>query len=264
MSAVSNRIVTPDRFDRRAVRIKTLKDVVDSTLRVIIVVLSLMALLQLAGISPMSLLAGVSVMGVAVGFGAQLLVQDIFNGFFILLEGQYGVGDHITISGGSISGTVEDLSLRTTTLRDGNGAVYIIPNSQINSVMVTTRDWAGVSANVEISHRADADQALRVLEAVGNEMYAGAQWKPLMMAPAQVQGVTALGLDAVTVQIFFKVYPKHQSDIAMEFNRRVKVALQQAGIPLAAPARHLSFEPTPMDVRLLAAGGAETPEPKVS
>ena len=87
VSAVSNRIVTPDRFDRRAVRIKTLKDVVDSTLRVIIVVMSLMALLQLAGISPMSLLAGVSVMGVAVGFGAQLLVQDIFNGFFILLEG---------------------------------------------------------------------------------------------------------------------------------------------------------------------------------
>lgn len=79
--------MTPDRFDRRAVRIKTLKDVVDSTLRVIIVVMSLMALLQLAGISPMSLLAGVSVMGVAVGFGAQLLVQDIFNGFFILLEG---------------------------------------------------------------------------------------------------------------------------------------------------------------------------------
>lgn len=257
VSAVSSRIVAPAQFDRRAVRVQTLKDVVDSTLRVVIVIISLAALLQTVGISPTSLLAGVSVMGVAVGFGAQNLVQDVFNGFFILLEGQYGVGDDIAINGGSLGGTVEDLSLRTTTLRDSTGAVHIIPNSQINTVTVTTRDWYGVNANVDISHRADADQALWVLGAVGNEMYADPQWQPMMIAAPQVQGVTALGLNAVTVQTFFKLHPKHQDAISMEFNRRVKVALQQAGIALAEPSRHLSFDSSALPAAVT--GQASTP-----
>lgn len=239
VSVVSSRIVLPEQFDRRTVRITTLKGVIDSTLRVVIVIMALAALLQLAGISPMSLLAGVSVMSVAVGFGAQTLVQDIFNGFFILLEGQYGVGDDITINGNTLSGTVEGLSLRITTLRSGDGAVHIIPNSQISTVTVTTRGWAGVSASVEISHHADADAALKVLAAVGSAMYTDTAWKPLLLEMPQVQGVTRLGLDSVKVQTFFKVVPKHQDDIAMEFNRRIKPALEQAGMALAEPSRRV-------------------------
>lgn len=256
VAAVSSRIVPPDAFNRRSVRIETLKNVVDSTLKVAIVVMSLIALLQVVGINALSLLAGVSVLGIAVGFGAQSLVKDLFTGFFILLEGQYGLGDVVTINTGPLTGTVEHLSLRTTGLRASDGTLHIIPNSQINTVSVSTRDWAGVIADVEVANTANLDQALRVLDAVGNEIYQDSQWKPYFMEAPQVQGVTSLGADSVTIETFFKVLPKSQGEIGREFNRRIKSALEQAGIALPTPQRRMSFEQVPLAVKLFSSTGS--------
>lgn len=261
VAAVSSRIVPPDTFNRRSVRIETLKNVVDSTLRVAIVVMSLIALLQVVGINAVSLLAGVSVLGIAVGFGAQSLVKDLFTGFFILLEGQYGLGDVVTVNSGPLTGVVEQLSLRTTGLRASDGTLHIIPNSQINTVSVSTRDWAGVIADVEVTNTANLDQALGVLEAVGNEIYQDEQWKPYFMEAPQVQGVTNLGLDSVTLETFFKVRPKSQGKIGREFNRRIKVALEQAGIALPVPKRRMSFEQLPLSIKLLRSPGGAASSP---
>ena len=134
VGAATGRIVVEDEFNRRSVRVQTLKGVTDSTLKVIIVVVSAIAMLQTLGVNATSLLAGVSILGVAVGFGAQSLVRDVFTGFFILLEDQYGVGDVITVGTGQLSGNVERLNLRVTVLRALDGTVHIVPNGQIQTV----------------------------------------------------------------------------------------------------------------------------------
>ena len=177
ISTLSSQIVPGDEFNRRAVRLSTLRGVVESTLRVIIVLVAVISILQAIGINATTLLAGVSVFGLAVGFGAQSLIKDVFNGFFILLEDQYGVGDVITVNGGPLGGGVEKLNLRVTALRALDGTVHIIPNGQINTVSVSSKDWSRVVALVDVSYAANVNTALRVLEEVCEELYRDETWR---------------------------------------------------------------------------------------
>ncbi|MFC6591756.1 mechanosensitive ion channel family protein [Deinococcus lacus] len=150
---------------------------VESTLKVIIVIISLIAVLQTLGVNATSLLAGVSVLGLAVGFGAQALIKDVFTGFFILLEDQYGVGDVVTVNtSDQLTGTVERLNLRVTVLRAMDGTVHIVPNGQIQTVSVSSKDWSQVVATVSVSYGSNIDRALEVLQAVSDEMHGDPKW----------------------------------------------------------------------------------------
>lgn len=262
VGTATGRIVVEDEFNRRSVRVQTLKGVTDSTLKVIIVVVSAIAMLQTLGVNATSLLAGVSILGVAVGFGAQSLVRDVFTGFFILLEDQYGVGDVIAVGTGQLSGTVERLNLRVTALRALDGTVHIIPNGQIQTVSVSSKDWSRVVATVDVTYNADVDEALRVLDAVSQELYRDPAWDDHFLDAPEIQGVTALAPDGVTLRALFKVLPKSQYALGREFNRRIKIAMDQAGIEIPSPQRSVSFATGPLEVKLARPGeGAQVPAP---
>ncbi|WP_309572387.1 mechanosensitive ion channel family protein [Deinococcus sp.] len=250
VGTLSRRIVADEEFNRRSVRVQTLKGVVESTLRVIIVVIALISALQTVGVNPAGLLAGVSVFGLAVGFGAQSLIKDIFTGFFILLEDQYGVGDVITVNNGQLSGGVERVNLRLTMLRALDGTVHIIPNGQINTVSVSSKDWSRVVAEVDVTYTANINDALRVLKKVSDEIYADKEWQHFFLEAPEMQGVTQLAPDGVTLRALFKVQPKSQYAIGREFNRRIKIAMDQSGIEIPFPQRSLNFGTTPIEVRL--------------
>lgn len=250
IGSLSGRIVAEEEFSRRTVRVQTLKGVVESTLKVVVVVISLIAGLQALGVNASSLLAGVSVVGLAVGFGAQSLIKDVFTGFFILLEDQYGVGDVITVNTGQLSGNVERLNLRVTVLRALDGTVHIVPNGQIQTVSVSSKDWSRVVATVDVTYAANIDDALRVLETVSNELYADPEWRHFFLEEPEIQGVTQLAPDGVTLRALFKVQPKSQYALGREFNRRIKIAMDQAGIEIPSPQRTLTTSKTPLEIRL--------------
>lgn len=241
IGTVSSRVLPADEFSRKSVRIQTLKGVVESTLKTFIVVISIIGGLQTLGVNAAGLLAGVSVLGVAVSFGAQNLVRDMLNGFFILLEDQYGVGDVITINTSALSGTVENLNLRVTTIRAMDGTVHIIPNGQINTVSVSSKEWSRVVATVGVSYDADIDKALGVLSSVSRELYEDPVWHSSFLDEPDIQGVTQLGDNAITLRALFKVQPKGQYAVGREFNRRIKIAMDEAGISIPYPQREVGF-----------------------
>lgn len=236
-------------FNREDVRTQTLKGVIASILQVVIVIGSLISILQTLGVNVTSLLAGVSVFGIAVGFGAQNLVKDIFAGFFILLEDQYGIGDIITINETQLMGTVEKLNLRRTVIRDLDGTVHIVPNGQILTVSVSSKDWSRVVALIGISYQANIRDGLQVLETVCKDLYQDENWKKYFLEEPVVQGVTALGDNSVTLRALFKVLPKSQWDVEREFNLRIKVALDENGIEIPFPQRTISFQGTPFEIK---------------
>lgn len=239
---VSRRIVPQEEFSRRSVRVATLKNVVQSTLKALIVIACLIGVLQALGVNATSLLAGVSVLGLAVGFGAQSLIRDVFTGFFILLEEQYGVGDYITINTGALRGFVEKLNFRVTILRDLDGTVHIVPNGQIVTVSVASKDWSQVVATVKISPKSDLDAALGVLHRVSGEMASDEEWGKYFLADPDVQGVSQMEDTGLTIRALFKVEPLSQWMVQREFNRRVKLALDAAGVELAFGHRTVTLQ----------------------
>ena len=223
-------------FNRRSVRVQTLTGVTEGSLRIVILILAGITVLQALGVNASALLAGVSVLGLAVGFGAQSLIKDVFTGFFILLEDQYGVGDIIRVNGGALSGTVERLSLRLTVLRALDGTVHLIPNGQMLTVSVSSKDWSQVLATYLVPNGADIDRALEVMEQVASGLHADPQWQSRFLAPPEVQGVTSLGSDGTELRALLKVLPKAQFAVGREFNRRIKVAMDSADLGMPGPA----------------------------
>ena len=241
---------SPSAFTRRNVRVQTLTSVTEGSLRLVIVILAGISVLQALGVNATALLAGVSVLGLAVGFGAQSLIKDVFTGFFILLEDQYGVGDIIRVNGGALSGTVERLTLRLTVLRALDGTVHLIPNGQVLTVSVSSKDWSQVLATFLVPSGADIDRALDVMEQVVTELHADPKWKHLFLAPPDLQGVTSLSNDGTELRALLKVLPKSQFPVGREFNRRIRAAMNQAdlGVPEAAPT--VTVLGSPIEVRL--------------
>ncbi len=260
LSALASRIIPSggDDFTRRSVRLQTLRGVIESTLRVILVLVATISILQAMGINATSLLAGVSVLGVAVGFGAQSLVKDVFNGFFILLEDQYGVGDVITVNNGALGGMVEKLNLRVTNLRALDGTVNIIPNGQIQTVSISSKDWSQVLADVDITYSANINDGLRVLQQVSRGLYDDPEWHDMFLQEPDMQGVVSLTSEGITLRALFKVLPKTQYALQREFNRRIKIAMDQANIEIPFLRRPMNSGDT-ISIRLLR-GDADTHE----
>lgn len=212
-------IATSGEFTRQQVRIQTLKAVLDSGLRTLVLVIGGLFFLSNLGLNVTALLAGVGVAGLAVSFAAQNLIRDLINGFFILLEDQFGVGDVITV--GAITGTVERFNLRITVLRDVEGRVYFLPNSAITVVSVLSRDWARAVVDVPVSWKEDLERALAVFQDEVNRFYEDPQWQPKFSAPPDVQGVQQLANDAITLRALFTTKPKEQWGVGREFRRRI-------------------------------------------
>jgi moderate conductance mechanosensitive channel len=229
----SAKILTPttgQRFEREVARAATIRSIVESTARVLLSVLFVLYALNELGAPVGTFLAGLGILGLAVSFGAQSLVKDVINGFFILAEGQYGVGDVVRI--GELSGDVEAITLRVTTLRDLDGRAHIIPNGQINQVSVMSKDWSRAIADIEVAYKTDLDRALEVFQDEAMKLYEDPEWKWRMLEPPTMLGVQAFNPSSVTLRLLFKTLPKEQWGISREFRKRIKMRFQTEGIEI--------------------------------
>jgi len=216
-------------------RVDTLSSVFTGTGRVIVVLAALLTLLPLAGISIGPLLAGVGILGLAVGFGAQSLVKDVISGLFILLDNQYSKGDVVTLAG--ISGLVEEVGIRRTVLRDLDGIVHYIPNGEIGVASNFTQEYSRVNLNVGVSYSEDLDHVMQVIDRVGEEMAADPEWAPSIITPPKALRVDAFGDSGIDIKILGDTKPIKQWDVMGELRRRLKKAFDEEGIEIPYPHR---------------------------
>jgi small conductance mechanosensitive channel len=182
-------------------------------------------------------LAGAGIIGVAISFASQSLIKDMINGFFILLEDQYGVGDVIIV--GEVSGLVENMNLRITQLRNDEGRLITIPNSAITIVQNLSKEWSRVDLRIDVAYSADIDQALALIEQVAHDMSRDRPWSDLILEPPLLLGVDKLDHAGATVRLWIKTQPLKQWEVAREYRRRLKLAFDKAGIPFGVPQQSL-------------------------
>jgi small conductance mechanosensitive channel len=216
-------------------RVKTLSGIIHTTLIVTIYAVALITIISELGIQIGPLLAGAGIAGLAVGFGAQSLVKDVINGFFLLLENQIRVGDVVEIAG--IGGLVESVSLRTTSLRDLQGRLHIIPNGSISVVTNFTKDWSRALIEIGVAYKEDVDRVIDMLHRVGEELRGDPAFSDAILEPMTMLGLDSFGDSSVNLRMFFKTVPLKQWDVAREFRRRVKKAFDAAGIEIPFPHR---------------------------
>ena len=217
----------------REQRARTAAKLVRSLGRAILTVVGILMVLDQLDFNISPLLASAGVVGLAVSFGSQSLVRDFVTGFFLQLEHQFALGDVIRIGG--VEGTVENITLRLVYLRDGTGALHIIPNGQIAQVTNLTRAWGRVAIDVEVAWR-DSDRALGAVQKAAESLGADSTWADALLDPPSVMGFEKLGVGTVTLRAVARVDPYRRDDVARDLRRRIKEALDRAGIfPIATP-----------------------------
>ena len=219
----------------RAQQLRTLAGVLNSVGVAVIVFIAAMQILPLLGINMGPLLASAGVAGLAIGFGAQTLVHDVINGFFILMENQYDVGDVVRIGG--VAGVVESMSLRRTALRDETGALHIIPNSTIKMVSNLTRDWGQVVLHIAVDYRESSDRIIELLQQVGSALRQDARYAEVVVGDPEVPGIERVAGGEVDYLMLVKTRPGQQDAVGFELRRRIKECFQKNNVQPGNPAR---------------------------
>ena len=222
-----------------AVELKKRMDTLDSlggrTLQSFIVVIAGLMILGQLGLDIGPAVAGLGVVGIAVGFGAQSLVKDYLNGALILIENQFGKGDVVRAAG--VAGAVEDFTLRRTTLRDLDGVVHTIPNGEIRVASNLTRVWARINQDVTVAYGTDIDKAIEMVDNVGREMAGDPAWKRRVLEAPRVERVEALAEYGITLKILGTVRAADQWAAAGDFRKRLLGAFRTNGIEIPRPQR---------------------------
>ena len=243
------KLASPDKFGiERVKRTETLARIVETTLRVVILVGALLMILKQVGIEIGPLLAGAGVVGLAIGFGAQSLVKDVIGGFFILLENHMNVGDVVSISG--VAGLVESINLRVTVLRDLEGKVHIVPNGAIGVVTTMTKEWSRALLDIGVAYKEDVDEVISVLEEGGEGMRKDEIFGKLIIEPMEVLGLDSFGDSSVNIRVMMKTMPIEQWKVAREFRKRVKKVFDEKGIEIPFPHRTIYIGEAPSKAAL--------------
>ncbi|MEG3627686.1 mechanosensitive ion channel family protein [Streptomyces poriticola] len=221
--------------ERREQRARTIGSVLGSIVSVVLFVVGVAMVLDQIGIALGPLLAGAGVVGLAIGFGAQSLVADYLAGMLIMVEDQYGVGDCVDL--GEAVGEVEHVGLRLTQVRDLNGGLWHIRNGEILRVRNDSQEWARAVLDVAVAYDADLDEVYRVLEETGLAMRQEPAFADVLLEDPAVWGVQSLDADGVLVRLAVKTVPLQQWGVTRELRRRVKEALDTAGIDIPFPQR---------------------------
>lgn len=208
----------------------TIIGIIDAVFKVFMWVLGSMLILAQLGVNIGPLLAGVSFIGVAVGFGAQSLVKDIVAGLFIVLENQYKINDIVTLAG--ITGSVEDITIRQTILRDLDGNRHHIPNGLIDVATNLTTVYSNINLNVGVGYDSDIKLVEETVNKVGKDMLQDKEWTTSILEPIEFIRVDSFGASEVVVKIMGKVRPGTQWAIAGEYRKRLKAAFAKAGIEI--------------------------------
>jgi moderate conductance mechanosensitive channel len=217
----------------RAARLRTLLPFLRTTLLVTIVTIVSLTVLSEIGVNIAPLLAGAGVIGIAVGFGSQKLVQDLITGLFLLMENAMQVGDWVTVAG--LSGTVETLSIRTIRLRAGDGSIHIIPFSSVTTVNNTNRDFAYAAVSVGVAYTEDTDRVGEELGRIVGEMRGDPLFRRQILSDFSLWGVDQLGDFAVTIKGQVQTTAAGRWPVQREINRRVKKRFEALGIEIPFP-----------------------------
>jgi small-conductance mechanosensitive channel len=219
----------------RVAQVSTLAGVIRATgLTVICAIVSMQAL-DAVGINLAPLLASAGVAGVALGLAAQNIVRDMLNGVLILIENQFSVGDTVRLAG--LTGTVETMTLRKTSVRDGDGTLYVIPNSQITTVANLSVGYSVATINVSVDFSANPDRVLELLKGIAMEIRESEQFREVFIADPQILGVDAIKGSELIFPVIFKTLAQKQYEPVREFRRRVRLALEEQGLLPGDPNR---------------------------
>ncbi|MDF5729313.1 MAG: mechanosensitive ion channel family protein [Rhizonema sp. PD38] len=225
---IGGALLTRESTERLKLRVSTISVVTKGIVTITWVAVSFLVALVWLGINILPLLAGVSLVGVAVSLASQNLIKDGINGFLIILEDQYALGDMISV--GQVGGLVENLNWRMTQVRDAEGRLITIPNSEIKIVANLSSRWSRADLNIPVANQTDIDVALKLIESVGLEMDRDPHWQEQILETPRVLGVDNFSERGLIIRVWIKTLPLKQWDVARDYRRRLKVAFDEAGI----------------------------------
>ena len=228
---------------QRASQLRTMAAILRATSYSVIGFILLLHVLSIFNINLTPLLASAGVVGVGIGLGAQSIFKDMLNGIFILIEDQYNVGEVVKIAG--LQGIVENLTLRCTTLRDGDGTVYIIPNSQIATVSNLSRDFSIASLPVSVDASANPDKVIALLQSLANEVRNDPAFRQVAIDNPVVLGVDKINGREVIYPINIRVRANQKDPVLRELRRRIILAFEKNGIPLGNDSSLLIMQQHP-------------------
>lgn len=221
-------------MDKRA---ETLFNVITSAGLTLVVTATTLTILQEVDIEIAPLLASVGIVGLALGLGAQTLVQDVISGLFILIENQYTVGETVEING--LVGTVEQMTLRVTALRDLEGVLHLIPNGEIRIVSNRARDWARAIVDVGITYEADVDLAMETLQSIGDTLVDDPDFGPLLLEAPTVTGIEGLDDWQIRLRLMVKTLPTQRFNVERHLRREIQQVFGEKGLGLASPRQEV-------------------------
>jgi small conductance mechanosensitive channel len=214
-------------------RVDTIEAFVIGVVRLLVIVGVVFLVLAVFGLLPA--IAGLGLVAAALAFAGQDLIRSYINGLFILLENQYAIGDVVRIAG--VAGTVEEFSLRRTTLRDLDGTLHVVPNGEVHVASNLTRTWGRINQDVTVAYGTDIDRAIEIVDEVGRALAADPIWKRRVLEPPRVERVEALGEFGVTLKVLGNVRASDRWAASGELRKRLLDAFRAHGIELPRPAR---------------------------
>ena len=225
---------------RRAAQLRTVAGIIRATSYALIGFYVLLQTLGAIGVPLGPFIASAGVIGLGISFGAQSIFKDMLTGVFILIEDQYSVGDVVKIAG--LQGTVEDLTLRVTKLRDGDGTLYIVPNSQIATVSNLSRDYSVATLTISADASADPDKVMLLLQKLASELKVDEAFRDVIIADPQVLGVDKISGREVQYPINLRVKANQRDGVLRELRRRVLLEFDKEHIPLGTGASTLILQ----------------------
>ncbi|HVH87807.1 MAG TPA: mechanosensitive ion channel family protein [Terriglobales bacterium] len=237
----SHRDELPSRI--RAQQLRTLAAVIHSVGIFVIFFFALLQILDKLNVDVKPFIASAGIVGLAIGFGAQTLVHDVINGFFIIIENIYDLGDVVKIAG--VQGTVEQMSLRKTVLRDDTGALHSVPNSEVKIISNMTRDWAQVALHVSVDYSESSDRIIQLLKEMASELANDQEYGPSIVGQPEVPGIERVNGSEVDYLMLVKARPGKQYAIRRELRKRIKACFEKNNIKAGSPNRMYVMEAPP-------------------
>ncbi len=229
----------PEASQRLSLRFLTFSQVAKGVVGSVIFGVMILTILAAAGVQVGPLLAGAGIIGVGISLAAQSLIKDIINGFLILFEDQFGIGDVIAI--GDVTGSVETVNLRITQLRNTEGHLITIPNSQISIVQNLSKDWSQVDLSITVGPKNNIEQALGLFKSTAAGMADDPEWQKFILEPPDLLGIDAIDSTGITLRLFLKTQPLKQWPVARELRQRLKRTFDEAGISIGVPQERLEI-----------------------
>ncbi|HQI46613.1 MAG TPA: mechanosensitive ion channel family protein [Bacteroidales bacterium] len=232
LAVVADSQISPDSEKKRE---ETLIHIFKFTIKVVIWIIAGLMILEEFGVQIAPILAAAGIVGIAFGFGGQYLIKDIISGLFIILENQYRIGDIVAFD--KVSGLVENITLRKTTLRDMDGTVHHIPHGEVKTVSNYSKDFSRINLNVGIAYNSDLEKVIRLVNKVGQELFNDDNFKEMLVTPPQFLRVDNLEDSSVVIKIVADTKPLKQWELTGELRKRLLIAFNKEGIEIPFPQR---------------------------